>query len=67
MPNRVRSVSSTVLFPFILGLFGLFNLMGRPRFATFHTVDVLQLVASGACFGVALAALLVILRRSRAQ
>jgi hypothetical protein len=37
-----------------VGSFGLFHLMGSPRFTTYHTVDVVQLLASGACFGVAL-------------
>ncbi len=29
----------------------------RPRFAAYHNVDVLQLLATGMCFGVALSAL----------
>jgi hypothetical protein len=37
-----------------IGLIGLFDLVEKPRFQTYHTVDVLQLVASGMCFGVAL-------------
>jgi hypothetical protein len=39
--------------------------MHRPRFASFHNVDVLQLLASGMCFGVALAALIALLRGPR--
>jgi hypothetical protein len=45
--NRRRAV-----IVIIIGLIGLTTLMRRPRFETFHTVDVLQLLASGACFGV---------------
>ncbi len=37
-----------------LGLFGLFELMAKPRFQMYHPVDVVQLIASGMCFGVAL-------------
>jgi len=39
----------------VVGIIGLFNVLRLPRFETYHTVDVLQLVASGMCFGVALA------------
>lgn len=44
--------------PFLVGMIGLFTLMERPRFAAIHTVDVVQLLASGACFGVALTGLI---------
>ena len=52
----------TVFIPLVIGLIGLMPLMRNPRFETYHTVDVVQLLASGMCFGVALAALLVKLR-----
>ena len=42
----------------ILGLIGFINIARRPRFELFHTVDILQLLASGMCFGVALMILL---------
>jgi len=54
-------------FVFILGIVGLIPLMRNPRFETFHTVDVLQLLASGACFGIALTLFVVSLRSSRAE
>jgi hypothetical protein len=38
------------------------NAARNPRFETFHTVDILQLLAAGMCLGVALA--LVLGRRS---
>ncbi|MDQ6678357.1 MAG: hypothetical protein M3Z09_13815 [Acidobacteriota bacterium] len=38
----------------IIGLIGLGNVTRNPRFQAFHAVDVLQLLASGVCFGVAL-------------
>ena len=44
--------------PFILAVFGaiaLMNVARSPRFEAFHTVDVLGLMASGVCFGVAFA------------
>ena len=41
----------------IIGIIGLTFVTRNPRFAAFHAVDVLQLLASGACFGVAIALL----------
>lgn len=42
-----------MLFVFMLlfGLFALLQIMGKPRFETFHGSDVVQLIASGMCFG----------------
>ena len=56
MPAR-RPLAS-VLMLLIVGFIGVFALMQRPRFQQFHTVDVVQLIASGMCFGVALSRLL---------
>ncbi len=42
----------------IIGLMGLVQLMRKDRFELFHTVDVLQLLVSGACFGGAITMLL---------
>lgn len=56
MPGRRPFASAVMLL--IVGLIGIFSLMQRPRFQQFHTVDVLQLIASGMCFGVALSRLL---------
>jgi hypothetical protein len=41
----------------VLGLVGFGNVSRMPRFASFHTVDVLQLLVSGMCFGVVLTGL----------
>ncbi len=51
-----RSAPFAVLL--VVGLIGLSTLAARPRFQAYHTVDVLQLLASGMCFGVALAQVL---------
>ncbi len=45
-----------------IGLLGIFELVERPRFQTYHTVGVLQLIASGMCMGVALMWLIARLR-----
>lgn len=50
-----------------LGLLGLYNVTSRLRFETFHTVDVVQLIVTGMCFGAALGILFMFFlgRRSR--
>lgn len=53
-----RRPVASVLMLLIVGLIGVFALVQRPRFQLYHTVDVLQLIASGMCFGVALSRLL---------
>lgn len=59
MRNPKRWASAAIL----VGMIGLFPLTRKARFQAFHTVDVLQLLASGACFGGALTALLMYRRR----
>jgi len=63
--GKLKRLSGFAFTPFFIGLIGLFNLMQRPRFANFHTVDVLQLLASGMCFGIALAGVVVAIRGPR--
>ncbi len=61
MRNR-RGPLAALFTPLVIGLIGLSQLMARPRFQAIHTVDVLQLLASGMCFGVALSAFFVLIR-----
>ena len=65
--GNLKRLTGFAFAPFFIGLIGLFNLMQRPRFAAFHTVDVLQLLASGMCFGVALAGVVATIRWRRAS
>ena len=58
MEQTRRRRSAAIFVPAFVGLIGLLSLINRPRFQTYHTVDVVQLLASGMCFGVALAGLL---------
>ncbi|MFZ0214023.1 MAG: hypothetical protein WBE20_03260 [Candidatus Acidiferrales bacterium] len=67
MPSRAKSAVSRILVPVVVGAIGFINLSERPRFQAFHTVDVIQLLATGMCFGVALAAIFVLLRKSQPQ
>lgn len=60
-----KSLTSAIAVPLIIGLIGLMNLMRQPQFASFRNVDVVQLLGSGMCFGVALVALFALLRGPR--
>jgi hypothetical protein len=60
-----KALVSAFAMPLMIGLVGLTNLMHQPRFESFRNVDVLQLLASGMCFGVALSALFALLRGTR--
>jgi hypothetical protein len=53
------------LFIGFLGFASLNNAASSPRFASIRTVDMVQLLASGACFGAAITALLLLRRRPR--
>jgi hypothetical protein len=53
------------LFIASMGLAAFTNAASSPRFATFHTIDVVRLIASGMCFGAALASLLIFFGGSR--
>ena len=61
MKNR-RKVVAGIFAPLLVGLVGLSNVASKPRFETFHAVDVVQLIASGMCFGAALAVLVMFFR-----
>jgi hypothetical protein len=60
-----KSLVSAVLIPLIIGVAGLTHLMSQPGFAAIRAVDVVQLTGSGMCFGVALFALITLLRTPR--
>ena len=50
-------------FPLLFGLMGVARIFGNPRLEAIRTVDVIQLIAIGMCFGVALTTLVTFLRR----
>jgi hypothetical protein len=54
-------------FPLLVGLWALFDIVGKPRFATFHGSDVVQLIAAGIGFGATLALLVVFFRGRRSS
>jgi hypothetical protein len=64
MFNR-KILASAIFTPTVIGSVGLVNLVHQPRFETYRTVDVVQLLGAGACYGVALVALFALLRGPR--
>jgi hypothetical protein len=62
--RRSRRQLAPFWVPLLLGLLSFFSMVSKPRFATFHPVDVVQLLGTGMCFGVALATLSAFFRRS---
>lgn len=64
MANRRLLMTSTFV-PLAIGLIGMYNVSRYPRFAAIHSVDVVQLIASGACFGVALVSVIALFRNPR--
>ncbi len=67
MVRRTRALSASILVLIVIGSVGFLNLTQRPRFQAFHTVDVLQLLATGMCYGVALAQVFALLRKPSAE
>jgi hypothetical protein len=51
--------------PLLFGLMSLSNVISNPRVATLHGSDVLQLIATGMCFGAAIAMAVVFFRGQR--
>jgi hypothetical protein len=64
MARRARNIATSVIGLILIGSIGFINLTQRPRFANFHTVDVLQLLGTGMCYGVALALIGTLRKRS---
>lgn len=62
-----RGLAGSILVLIVIGSIGFFSLTQRPRFQAFHSVDVLQLLATGMCYGVALSGIFELLRRRNAE
>jgi hypothetical protein len=65
MSDRKRPPVVLLIIPLLIGLLGFYRLAESPQFESYRTVDVIQLVATGACIGVALTGLMVRLLRPR--
>ena len=65
MADRKLPIVVVLLLPLIVGLAGLNRVMQSPQFESYRTVDVIQLLGSGVCFGVAMTGLVFVFVRSR--
>jgi hypothetical protein len=63
--RRRRPPIVLFIIPLLIGLLGFYRVTQRPQFESYRTVDVVQLLGSGACFGATLTGLMVILLRPR--
>jgi hypothetical protein len=66
MVDRKRPPAGMWLIALFFGLLGFYRVTQSPQFASYRTLDVVQLVASGAGFGVAMVGLILWLVRPRA-
>jgi hypothetical protein len=65
MSNRRRPPIVVFIMPLVIGLIGLSRVTQSAKFESYRTLDVIQLVVSGACFGAALVGLMFTLVRPR--
>jgi hypothetical protein len=63
MSNRKRPTVVVWIVPLLIGLLGFNRVMQSPQFEYYRTIDVFQLLVSGACVGAALTGVIVILLR----
>ena len=56
---------AALIAPLFIGLLGLYNVMQSSHFASYRTVDVIRLVAGGACLGAVLTASIAMFLRPR--
>jgi hypothetical protein len=64
MSDRRRLVRIFVILV-VFGLSSLVSMLGKPSFGTIRTVDAVQLIGAGMCFGAAIVALAIFLRSPR--
>lgn len=67
MARKKGALGASILVLILIGSIGFVNLSHQARFQAFHAVDVLQLVATGMCYGVALAAIFSLVRGKAAD
>ena len=69
MADRKRPLIAVLILPLtvvvIVGFAGSNRVMQSPNFAMYRTVDVIQLLGSGVCFGVAMVLIIIMLRGVR--
>jgi hypothetical protein len=65
MIHRKRAPIVIWLIPLMIGLAGFYRVTQSPSFALYRTVDVVQLVSSGICFGAVMVGVILMLRGKR--
>ena len=65
MSNRKRPPVVVFIIPLYFGLLGFYRVTQSPQFESYRTMDVVQLLVSGAGFGAAVTGLIVMLLRPR--
>lgn len=64
MPRTRRSLAASVFILIVIGSAGFVHLTEQARFQAYHTVDVVQLLGSGMCYGVALMGIFLLFRKA---
>jgi len=64
MVDRKRPTIVVWIVPLLVGFAGFYRVMQSPSFAMYRTVDVVQLLGSGVCFGAAMVGIIFMLRAS---
>jgi hypothetical protein len=62
-PPRRKTAVAMIVISLVVGITGLTTVTGRPRFSGYATVNVLELLASEMCFGIALVGIVRTLRK----
>ena len=65
MVDRKRPPIVVFIIPLMVGLAGFYRVTQSPSFELYRTVDIVQLLGSGACFGAAMVGVILLLRGSR--
>jgi hypothetical protein len=59
---RRRIIIGLIILPLLSGSAAFLNILGDPRFRDIRSLDVVRLIAIGACWGVAAAGLALLMR-----
>jgi hypothetical protein len=65
MDNRKRPPIVIWLVPLMAGLAGFYRVMQSPNFEMYRTVDIVQLLGSGVCFGATMVGVISMVRYGR--
>jgi len=63
--DRKRPPISIWFIPLMVGIVGFYRVMHSPGFEAYRTVDIVQLLGSGVCFGAAMVGIIFMLRSAQ--